>query len=168
MKVDTNPGRGWQTKTPKERETILKTIKAAGKLNCTWKRTAAMLGVTEHTLIRWRKDDPEGKIDTAHEAGKAEAGEEVMDRMRSRARDAEAHGSSSVLIHLSKSLCNMGDSSTHKVVTPGDLAPGDGKSDRLGRRAVALDMLGLSALDAKPEEPAEIEAEEKDDADPPA
>ena len=165
MSVASTGAGGWKTKTPKERMAALKTIKAAGKLNCTWKRTAALLDVNECTLNRWRKDDPENKIDTAHEVGKSEAGKEVMNLMMERARDAEAHGSSSVLIHLSKSLCNMGDSSTHKVVTPSDLAPGDGKEDRLERRAVALDMLGLSALDAKPDEPV---AEKDDDADPQA
>ena len=139
-------GCGWQSKGERERMRILGIVKGCGAMNCTWKRTAALLGVAEVTLIRWRRGDPEGKIETAHETGKAEAGKEIMGLMMDRARDAEAQGSSSVLIHLSKHLCDMRDRSTHSVVTPGDLA-GDDASARQERRAVALDMLGLSALD---------------------
>lgn len=139
-------GYGWQTKGAKERNAILNVVRGCGKNNFSWKRTAAILDIHESTLIRWRKDDPQGKIDTAHEAGKAEAGKEIMGLMMDRARDAEAQGSSSVLIHLSRHLCDMSDRSTHSVVTPGDLA-GDDASARHERRAVALDMLGLSALD---------------------
>jgi len=139
-------GCGWQSKGERERMRILGIVKGCGELNCTWKRTAALLGVAEITLIRWRRDDPEGKIETAHETGKAEAGKEIMGLMMDRARDAEAAGSSSVLIHLSRHLCDMSDRSTHSVVTPGDLA-GDDASARKERRSVALDMLGLSALD---------------------
>lgn len=139
-------GCGWQSKGERERMRILGIVKGCGAMNCTWKRTAALLGVAEVTLIRWRRDDPEGKIETAHETGKAEAGKEIMGLMMDRARDVEAQGSSSVLIHLSKHLCDMSDRSTHSVVTPGDLA-GDDASARQERRAVALDMLGLSALD---------------------
>lgn len=139
-------GCGWQSKGAKERARILGIVNGCGELNCTWKRTAALLGVAEITLIRWRRDDPEGKIETAYEVGKAEAGKEIMGLMMDRARDAEAQGSSSVLIHLSRHLCDMSDRSTHSVVTPGDLA-GDDASARHERRAVALDMLGLSALD---------------------
>lgn len=139
-------GCGWQSKGERERMRILRIVKGCGELNCTWKRTAALLGVAEVTLIRWRRDDPEGKIETAYETGKAEAGREIMGLMMDRARDAEAAGSSSVLIHLSKHLCDMSDRSTHSVVTPSDLAGGDASTDA-AKRSAALRILGLEALD---------------------
>lgn len=139
-------GFGWQSKTPAERKTILGIVRGAGALNCSWKRTAALLDVHETTLIRWRHDDPEGKIDTAYEVGKASAGKKVMGWMMDRAADPDAPGSAGVLIHLSKSLCNMSDKSTHAVVTPEDLA-GEGKENAGARRSAALSILGLEALD---------------------
>lgn len=138
-------GGGWQCKTPEERKAILGIVKGAGALNCNWKRTAALLDIHETTLIRWRNDDPEGKIETAHEVGRSEAGQIVMDEMMARAVDRENPGSAGILIHLSKSLCNMGDKVTQAVVTPEDLAGGDDKAAKDKRRA-ALSILGLDAL----------------------
>jgi len=141
------PGSGWQSKSEGERKRILGVVEAAGRMGFSWKRTAGLLGVAEKTLIRWRKDDPKGVIDLARETGKAKGGEEVVDLMFDFVRNPEAKGAASVLIHLSKHLADMGDKSTHTVVTPKDLAGGDDGTED-ARRSYALKALGLEALDA--------------------
>lgn len=135
----------WPAKTPGERIQCLETVKTCGERLVTWECTAAMLGVNQSTLWRWRKKAPE--IDAAYAMGKQVTGAKIAQRLEAKALDPEEEGNTQALLHMSKHYLAMGDKSTQTVVTPEDLAPGEDEDERKERRSVALSILGLSALD---------------------
>lgn len=178
--TDTTEGKtrikqGWPKKTPKEREQCLSTIRACGSQMMKWAEVAAMLGVSRDTLWHWRKSD--SKIDEIYSFGRADLAEEIFERLKEKAlaggvvkcqgdHVSGEEGNTAALLLISKRLLDLGDVSTHQVVTPSDLAGDKDEAGHDERRTVALRMLDLEMLDfpiGEGPEPDEVELEEPDE-----
>ena len=134
------PKHPWQSKGEAERKRILATVRTCGAHRQPWESTAALLGITARQLRNWRADDPEGKIETAYAAGKAETGTIVAEGLITLAEQMHPE----TLKHLSKHFLGMGDKQTTVSVDAKDAA--QSKGDQRERYRQALSVLGLEAL----------------------
>lgn len=141
----------WQNKQSTERKTILRSVRACGAQGQTWRGTAAHLGVAWETLKAWKRDDPESKLVVAYQAGRAEVGARIAERLIDKALSPTEPGATRALIHLSRFFLDMAPHSVCAVVSPSDVDerdPGESRADSFGsKRRRALEILGLEALD---------------------
>ena len=147
----------WQNKSEHEREQVLKTVHACGRHRYTWGNTAALLGVSDGQLRAWKRDDPQGKIAMAYEAGSQETAAKIASRLQEKALSPNEDGNTPALILMAKHYLRMGDKQTN--VNVGLDAPGeDSKPSDVERYNLGLEVLGLGSLAIKTKEESDDES----------